>query len=90
MVGNKGNEYLDVNDDYCEIDEKHPENGECTIQINAPITDKIAAISMIRKIAENENSHLTNEKQISINYVLDIFSCRIFNVIIFIIMTLLG
>ena len=52
MVGNKGNEYLDVNDDWCEIDEKHPENGECNIQINAPITDKIAAISMIRKIAE--------------------------------------
>ena len=81
MVGNKGNEYPDVNDDWCEIDEKHPENGECNIQINAPITDKIAAISMIRKIAENGNFHLTNEKQIFINYVLDHFSCGNFNVI---------
>ena len=25
MVGNKVNEYLDVNDDWCEINEKHPE-----------------------------------------------------------------
>ena len=84
MVGNKGNEYLDVNDDRCEINEKYQEIGECSIKIN------VAAISMIRKIAENENSHLTNEKQISINYLLDNFSCRNLNVIIFIIMALLG
>ena len=81
MVGNKANEYLDVNDDWCEINEKHPENGECSIKINVAVTNKITAISMIRKIAENGNFHLTNEKQIFINYVLDNFSCRNFNVI---------
>ena len=90
MVGNKGNEYLDVNDDRCEINEKHPENGECSIKINVAVTNKIAAISMIRKIAENENSHVTNEKQISINYVIDHFSCRNLKVIIFIMMVLLS
>ena len=47
MVGNKGNEYLDVNDDRCEINEKHTENGECSIKINVAVTNKITAISMI-------------------------------------------
>ena len=90
MVGNKGNEYLDVNDDRCEINEKYQEIGECSIKINVAVTNKIAAISMIRKIAENENSHVTNEKQISINYVIDHFSCRNLKVIIFIMMVLLS
>ena len=75
MVGNKGNEYVIY--DQCEIDEKYSENGECNIQINVAVTNEIAAISMIRKIAENGNSHLTNEKQISINYFRTIFLVEI-------------